>query len=279
MVRWHEYGVRSGTPVVYFHGTPGTGVEACVLHATARREGVRIIAPDRPGMGFHPGGRGSSLESAPEDFVRLLDRAGVERAGILAWSGGGPFALACLGAEPNRASGMALLAPAGLEASWPRSQQFAQSMGLVASSLLAKVPGIPHVTARALFWGRRLPQLRRSPSKGSALPTWATPSNAFHLMHAWRTSLRQGAKGALHDNALILADWTHLVERAAPSATAHGVDIEVWHGDKDSVVPVEYSRGLAPQLGAALHELPGVGHHGVFIQHGPEALAFLASRG
>jgi len=47
-----EYGDPHGTPSLYFHGTPGSRLEAGMLDDAARREGVRLIGIDRPGYGY-----------------------------------------------------------------------------------------------------------------------------------------------------------------------------------------------------------------------------------
>ena len=101
MLQRHEYGPRDGTPVLYLHGTPGTGREAAVLHGAARDAGVRLVAPDRPGMGGSPGTPVRRLADWPADVEGLADALGLERFAVLGWSGGGPYALATLAALPE----------------------------------------------------------------------------------------------------------------------------------------------------------------------------------
>ena len=66
-----EFGDPAGTPVFGFHGTPGSWRQIAVLDAAARAEGVRLIAPDRPGYGqssFDPNRR---LVDWPRDVEAL----------------------------------------------------------------------------------------------------------------------------------------------------------------------------------------------------------------
>jgi pimeloyl-ACP methyl ester carboxylesterase len=52
--------------------------------------GFEVIAPSRPGyLGTPLDGRGS-IDDHADVLVALLDALGVERAGLLTWSGGGP---------------------------------------------------------------------------------------------------------------------------------------------------------------------------------------------
>ena len=46
-----EFGAMSGTPDFYFHDSGSSRLEASLLHQSAQRDGFRIIAIDRPGIG------------------------------------------------------------------------------------------------------------------------------------------------------------------------------------------------------------------------------------
>ena len=46
-----EYGDHTGFPVLYCHGFPASRLEAKLVDTEALRQGVRIIAVDRPGFG------------------------------------------------------------------------------------------------------------------------------------------------------------------------------------------------------------------------------------
>ena len=47
-----EFGARHGVPTLAFHGVPGTRLMYRPMAQAALREGVRIIALDRPGYGL-----------------------------------------------------------------------------------------------------------------------------------------------------------------------------------------------------------------------------------
>jgi pimeloyl-ACP methyl ester carboxylesterase len=46
-----EYGDPAGHPVFFFHGLIGSHYQASYVAEQAEREGLRIIAPNRPGVG------------------------------------------------------------------------------------------------------------------------------------------------------------------------------------------------------------------------------------
>jgi pimeloyl-ACP methyl ester carboxylesterase len=91
-----EYGDRNGHAVFFFHGLIGSHHQASYIAEYAREQGLRIIAPNRPGVGkseFIP--RKSPLESVDdvEDMATALELGELSLIGI---SGGTPYALAAL---------------------------------------------------------------------------------------------------------------------------------------------------------------------------------------
>ena len=69
-----EFGDPAGTPVFYFHGFPGSRLEAQVVHSIGAAGGARILAIDRPGFGGSEFQPGRTLADWPDD-VRALAAA------------------------------------------------------------------------------------------------------------------------------------------------------------------------------------------------------------
>src|SRR4051794_29308726 len=90
----YDYGESTGRPVFVFHGTPACGAGFAWADEAARALGVRLLAPDRPGVGLS--GRLDSYRVAdyPEQVGALADAMGVEKFGVWGYSGGGPYAVA-----------------------------------------------------------------------------------------------------------------------------------------------------------------------------------------
>lgn len=89
------YGDDAGRPLMVFHGLPGSHVQASLIDEHARRAGVRLIAPDRPGFGGSTSAPDRTILSWTRDVQQLADRLGLTRFGVLGISCGGPYALAC----------------------------------------------------------------------------------------------------------------------------------------------------------------------------------------
>lgn len=90
-----EYGDCQGTPLLFFHGTPGTHLIAQMAEEGAKKYGFRLIAPDRPGLGESDLQPQRQLYHYPLDIVQLLHALGLKQCGIVAISGGVPYALQC----------------------------------------------------------------------------------------------------------------------------------------------------------------------------------------
>lgn len=129
-VSYATFGDPRGVPVVVLHGVPGSRAIGAFFDAPATDRGVRVLAPDRPGVaGSAPvdddeswiEGERRVVDSA--SFVAgFLDSLDVNAAGIVGFSRGGPHALACASEIPERTTGTALLAaPAPPDADVPRA--------------------------------------------------------------------------------------------------------------------------------------------------------------
>ena len=109
----HEAGDPDGFPVVYHHGTPGSGL----LYASWATPGVRLIGYDRAGYGASTRRAGRSVADVAADIDAIADALGLDRFGTWGLSGGGPHALAT-GALCSRAvacASVAGVAPWGAE--------------------------------------------------------------------------------------------------------------------------------------------------------------------
>ncbi len=106
-LEYADLGDPAGVPVLFFHGTPATGGAAAVVADVARRHGVRLVAPSRPGYGDSTISPPGLAASAP-DTLELADQLGLDRFAVLGTSGGGPFALGVAAVAPDRVLAVAV---------------------------------------------------------------------------------------------------------------------------------------------------------------------------
>ncbi len=93
MLAWSEWGEEAAIPVLFLTGagmagTLGFGIDHL------QELNVRLIAPDRPGLGQSDPDPDKTLSSVADDVIELLGHLQVQEAAVAAFSQGAPFALA-----------------------------------------------------------------------------------------------------------------------------------------------------------------------------------------
>jgi pimeloyl-ACP methyl ester carboxylesterase len=109
MLEVHELGDPDGFPVVFHHGTPGSGT----LYERWQTPGVRLIGYDRAGYGGSTRRAGRAVAHVVADPQALADSLGLDRFATWGLSGGGPHALACAALLDDRLVAAASVAGVG----------------------------------------------------------------------------------------------------------------------------------------------------------------------
>ncbi len=102
LLEYAEFGDPNGMPVMFFHGFMGSCQQAVLANANALEEGVRIIAPNRPGIGRSSPATFKTMTEYASDIRQLADKLGIRRFAVIGTSAGGCFALACGQSLPRR---------------------------------------------------------------------------------------------------------------------------------------------------------------------------------
>jgi len=252
------WGEASGFPVVFMHGWPGSRLAGRLLAAQAAATGVRLIVPDRPGIGRSDPLPGRSLLAWGADTAALADALGLERFAVLGFSGGAPFALACAFRLRDRLAGVALsggLGPLhtreGLSALPPHMRWL--------FPLARHVPGAAQVPARMISLAvRRAPGAMALQALAAASPPdrvlLARKAVFQALREEFAEAFRQGTGAVAHETRLFSRHWGFPLEALPPG-------IRLYHGAEDRFVPADVSRRLAAQLRSPrLEILPDTGH-------------------
>ncbi|MEM7192486.1 MAG: alpha/beta hydrolase, partial [Pseudomonadota bacterium] len=113
-IGYAEYGAPDGQPVMALHGTPGARTMFASTDSVARKMGFRIIAPDRAGYGLSDPYSHDSLIDTARDIEVLASGLGITRFCLIAYSGGGPHALAAALHMKDRIRQVGLISPVGL---------------------------------------------------------------------------------------------------------------------------------------------------------------------
>lgn len=247
------YGGDGGVPVLYFHGTPGSRVEAEILVDAAARQGVRLIAIDRPGSGGSSHRRDRRVVDWPDDVAAVADFLGLDRFSILGYSGGGPHALACLARIPTRLVAACLVAPAGHHG--PVRTALERWLPVLYLPVVRLITRLPHAGALALLHER-------------------SPQRAV-VARSWRHALSRGHRGAVRDARAIVEDWgvsvaevAAALREAVPAPVVH-----IWNGARDRVVDPDVGARMAVDLGARRFLVPDAGHFTILVRHADDLFA------
>src|SRR5215469_2306795 len=73
-----QYGRPDGEPIMYFHGHPGSRLEASLAHDAAAASGFRVIALDRPGYGLSDFQPRRVVTDWPADVAAAADALGID---------------------------------------------------------------------------------------------------------------------------------------------------------------------------------------------------------
>jgi pimeloyl-ACP methyl ester carboxylesterase len=109
---WSEFGDSRGEVLFLLHGWPGSRLIGSHFDTQASSLGIRLVCPDRPGVGGSSYLQGRRLADWPADLGALAARLDVDRFMLAGKSAGGPYALACCAALGSRISVCGLIAPA-----------------------------------------------------------------------------------------------------------------------------------------------------------------------
>jgi pimeloyl-ACP methyl ester carboxylesterase len=97
-----EYGEPTGAPVLFVHGFTASRITRHPDDRLTESLGVRLLTLDRPGCGASDIQPGRTLLDLARDVQQLADALGITSFAVLGHSAGGPYALACALAFPDR---------------------------------------------------------------------------------------------------------------------------------------------------------------------------------
>jgi len=267
-------GAPAGPLVVVLDG-PGSRGLARAAAPVAASLGIRLVAPDRPGFFASTPVPGRRIADWPADHAALLDALEPDRAGILAQSGGTPFALAMSIAMPERVTALALTAPVAPLGD-PESLAEADRQLRTSAKLARRAPWLLRTMLRSAAR-----QARKDPDKAAARAAKDLPpvdaeimrDPAFWEMHKRATDEILSRPAAFVDEIrLIAGPWDLDFARCT-------VPVAMWSGDRDERHPTSHARRLAGWLGGAPVEVvPDAATFGLMPRYG-DALRFATARG
>jgi len=264
-----DRGPRTGTPFLYFHGFQGSRLERTPgLDGILTKLNIRLISPDRPGIGLSTPLHARTITGWAKDVRQLTGQVlGPEQPfSILGFSAGATYALAC-GQLPGLQA-MSFVSGMGLPhliSGWRRYSK--EAWQTLLSAKLAEFRSATFLRIEKqqrdrIFnqWASYFAEVKRAlPEDDQRLLSQPEAEELF------RENRREGyeqSPGCLLQEVQALysdprVDLTHLA----------ACSVLIVHGVEDKLVPIAVARDLHGRIpSSSLIELPGRGHYFVYEQ-------------
>ncbi|MCB1279776.1 alpha/beta hydrolase [Prosthecobacter sp.] len=265
-----EFGDPKGEVAFYFHGWPSSRVQGSLFDEPAKKHGMRLICPDRPGIGLSDFQLGRTLFDWPETFAQLAAHVGADNYHIIGWSGGGPYVLVTALKMPKR---------------------------LLSASIICGAPPLKFLGDREMFWLYRfmiqlrhyLPTVLGTVLRLGGLVAKGNPQKAplrwllkllgeedrrvlllpgiYDVVRdATLGALNRGPRSVIADADIYLSEWGFEVSQL-------NFPIRFWHGKQDRNIAWTYTRQIAeliPQAETHWSEIDG--HYSLPITHAEQII-------
>ncbi|MFN8622711.1 MAG: alpha/beta hydrolase [Chloroflexota bacterium] len=256
---WREYGDPAGLPVLSCHGGLLCGLDVAPFHAAAAGLGLRLISPDRPGLGASGPSAGRTVAAWADDVRALLDALGVAQAAVLGWSMGGPYALACAALLPGRITRAVVVAGA-LPIDDDTTFAELNPMDRRLTRLSQRHPTVAHDVFRALGeLARHRPAAFAHLSARGAVPAEGAALDALEALPIG--GIAEAASHALAGGDGMVEEYRAWALPWGFAAADIAVPVVIHQGAKDDLVPAAWSERLAATIPGATLRLHPDGRH------------------
>lgn len=231
-----ECGDPKGHPVFYFHGFPGSRLQASDFHQIAKAHRCHFFGIDRPGMGLSTFHKKHTILNWSQDIVALANHLEIEKFSIIGHSGGAPFVMACAYMIPERLSGAAIVS--GIAPSALPESKIGMPWGLRAiNALVRHVPGfaflLMKIQQKMMFKPKIFNQfIQKLPAPDRIILQDVSRINKIMDMIA--ESFKDGVNGAAQEMCLVLRPWGFDLEKIT-------YPITIWQGKLDMQIPASHA--------------------------------------
>jgi len=237
-IAYATFGSASRTPLLAFHGTPGSRLFGRLLAEQAREHDVQVIVVDRPGFGqsdpdpaFGPGDVAGIVDP-------VLDTLGYSQVDVLGFSGGAPYALALADARPDRVGSVDVVSgavPPSLQVDQPSQMR-------LLSGMARRTPRLLGGLLRGQSW---LARRRPAVVAGQYTDPQDVPDSIVDdVADEFVAAIAETRSGTIRELEAAGSAWPVELDSIEPP-------VRLWHGDRDENVPIAGARRLADHLSDA----------------------------
>lgn len=254
--------------VLFFHGFPGSSIQAQVMESLCQSDDLEVIAFDRPGFGKSDWQSNRSLLDVKKIIQLLQNEFNLKKFSVVGVSGGAPYALATMSLFPDLILKKKIICGLG-----QLSEKSVASVMPKKSLIIMK--STPKLPIKYLNWISKkfltnLVSKNNQPERSELMRLLFKASeadiqclkdknNLLTLNQSLVEAFSQGAQGPMQDLRIYTRPW-----KIPWSQLPEG--IEFHHGNQDQIVPFEVSVSMQKKIrNSVLISYPQEGHYSLAI--------------
>ena len=240
-----EFGKANGHPVFYFHGAPSSCLEPLLIGNEVFIEyGLRIIAPNRPGIGQSDFQINRKFKDWPEDVLSLADHLKLDKFSVFGNSGGGGYVTACAAIIPER-----LLSAVAVSGGWqmnlPEAKKNLKFPFSVFWTVTAKLPFL-----LPFLLGTMQSSPKASKEKGLAQAKKMMPAPDYEALIQYDRAevLARALDEAIINKKGVAWDLRLYLKKFDFNLSEITFPITFFHGEIDKNMPIELVKKMVVQI-------------------------------
>lgn len=267
ILAYAEYGQPNGEPVFYFHGGQESRLSSGFMDSTAKSLNVRLIAPDRPGVGNSTYQLNREFINYSSDIQALADSLGIDTFSVFGLSGGAPHVLACVVGIPDRLNRVSIVSGATpydykgtLKGMWFPVKLIHKFASMKSDWFLRKFLESDH-KALSEHPDKKLKQFQKYLPKPDKELLTAQPEYGMEFIEGSVESYKQGMDGVVQEWRLYVRDWNMNLDTIEKPIT-------LWYGSEDKMAPKYRGEYYQSRLkNSRLHLIPNEAHFSLIRNH------------
>ena len=276
IISYRQFGRKHGWPVFYFHGTPSSGTEAQLIeNDILENNGIRIIAIDRPGIGYSGFQKQRNFSHWAKDVERVANKLAIDKFSVLGFSGGAGYVAASASLLPER-----LLSAVVVAGAWKMNVKEANEHVFENIRLFWKVAAMAPFIIPLILKSMRTDKEALTEEEIEAWKNRTTDidfnflkeNNRIALLKKSVNHALRHAKGVTWDVLMYVREWD-------VDITKINFPVKLFHGLNDRNVPValvEKNAAIIPHSTLKLFE--GEGHYSILGNHLGEVIFALTGK-
>ncbi len=240
-----EFGKPTGHPVFYFHGAPSSCLEPLLIDNEVFIEyGLRIIAPNRPGIGQSDFQNNRNFNDWPEDVLSLADHLKLDKFSVFGNSGGGGYVTACAAMIPERLLS-AVVVSGGWQMNLPEAKKNLKFPFSMFWTVAAKLPFL-----LPLLLGTMQSSPKESKEKGLAQAKKMMPAPDYEAMIQFDRAavLAKALDEAILNKKGVAWDLRLYLKKFDFNLSEITFPITFFHGEIDKNMPIELVKKMVVQI-------------------------------